>query len=74
MDLSQFSSLPIKHLDLTKCANFTLTKPLSLPSIETITIHSNERTPKASKALRKWVHNAEGFKIVVIPNEAQNSN
>ena len=74
MDLSQFNSLPIKHLNLTKCANFSLTKPLSLPAIETITIHSNQRSPKASKALRKWVHNAEGFKIVVIPDEAQNSN
>lgn len=66
IDLDQLNGLPIQNLDLTKCQNFTLETPLTLPSLETITIDPEKHSPKK---LHKWIRGIQNFKIIQTQKE-----
>lgn len=61
IDLTQLDKLPVQNLDLTKCPNFNLTEPLTLPALETITIDPEKHS---SENLRKWIRGIRDFKII----------
>ena len=63
IDLHQFTGLQIQNLDLTGCANFTLTESLALPSLENITIRKGQHS---TENLRKWIRGVRDFKIIQV--------
>ena len=64
IDLSQLNGLQIQKLDLTKCESFTLERPLTLPSLETVTIDPQKHSPES---LHKWIRGGQDFKIIQTP-------
>lgn len=71
IDLNQLNGLSIKNLNLAQCANFTLGEPLSIPSLETVTIRGKEH----SKAiLRELIQGAKNFEIIEESESSQSCN
>lgn len=64
IELNQLNGLRIQDLDLTKCENFVLDAPLTLPSLETITIDPTKHSPEI---LRKWIRGIQEFEIILAP-------
>lgn len=71
INLHQFTGLPIRKLDLTECADSTLTEPLILPFLETITIPQGKHS---TENLRKWIRGVKDFEIIEVQNPSKERN
>ena len=60
-DLRNLNQLKITELDLTRCPNLIIKKPVYLPYLKTLKI---DHRVQSEKRLRKWIRSNGGFSIV----------